>query len=109
MKLFWVKVTTDVLVGEADDHSLEKTAGVRLHNPMIMQYIAMPQETKIHNGRPPQMVTGFKFLPIPCSEILLDRVGYIGEVKKHDGVYVTYYKILEAQKKNEESPLMVTQ
>jgi len=55
------------------------------------------------------MVTGFKFLPVPCGEISFVRVDWAGVVKKHDGVYVTYYKVLEAQEKNESSPLMVEQ
>lgn len=108
MKLVWTKIMQECLVGELDDHSSVGAISV-VYNPMLVQYVNMPAPSAIHKNQPPQMVMGFKFLPIPCSEIFLSHVDYAGEIKKHDAVYVTYYKVLEAQKKNDESPLMVTQ
>ena len=108
MKLVWVKINQDVLVGEIEDRS-SVTAITAMKNPMMLQHINMPAPSPILNGKAPQMVTGFKFLPVPCGEISFVRVDWAGVVKKHDGVYVTYYKVLEAQEKNESSPLMVEQ
>lgn len=108
MKLLWVKTGTDILVGEVPDRSIGIPPA--LDNPMAMQYVNMPQPSKvIANGKQPDMVTGFRFVVIPCSQIRVDRVDYCGEVKKHDPVFVTYYKVLEAQKKQDDDPLMVTQ
>lgn len=108
MKLVWMKSGEDILVGEEDNASF----GVgTLDNPMVLQYINIPQQSKVvgPNGRQAEMVTGFKFISIPCSQIIVDRVDYRGEVKKHDPVFITYYKVLEAVKKQADDPLMVAQ
>jgi predicted DNA-binding protein (UPF0251 family) len=81
---------------------------VPLKNPMMLRYIKKIIQPKLQ-GQQPQEVTAFEFVPISCSEINVLRVCYYGEVKKHDAVFIMYYKVLEAQKKQEESPMMVEQ
>jgi hypothetical protein len=73
-----------------------------------MRYIKKIIQPKLQ-GQQPQEVTAFEFVPLSCSEIRLSRVCYYGEVKKHDAVYITYYKVLEAQKEQEKSPMMIEQ
>lgn len=107
MKLVLVKCGGMVVVGEIEDRS---SVAVRdgLRSPMVLQFVKMPQPARIH-GKAPQIVTGFEFVTIPCGEIFLNSVDYWGEVKKHDPVYVTYYKVLEVQKQQEADPLMISQ
>lgn len=78
---------------------------VPLRNPMMLRYVQKVIPAKLQ-GQQPQQVTAFEFVPISCSEINVFRVCYFGEVKKHDAVFIMYYKVLEAQKNQENSPLM---
>lgn len=87
------------------------SAGVvnELANPMTLQYFNVTQPSKIH-GKSPEQLTAFRFVPIPCEVIYTDgKASYFGEVDKHDPVYVTFYKVLEAKKKAKEDPLNLTQ
>lgn len=93
----------NVLVGETDGSDI-----TTLKNPMVLSYATVQVPSKIH-GKPPEQVTQFRFFALPCSEIFVNEITYWGTVGTHDPVYVTYYKILEAKKKNDESPLMITQ
>jgi hypothetical protein len=110
MRLVLVRTQNDFIVGEIyepclADLGIERTTII---NPMLLRYVQKVIPPKIQ-GQQPQQVTAFEFVPISCGEIKIFRVLYFGEIKSHDPVYVTYYKVLEAQKKQEESPLMVTQ
>lgn len=109
MQLVLVKSGTDLLVGEYRGRLLgDEPPDAPLHNPMSYQAVQMVQASAI-DPRKRQPVAGFRLVPLPCREISLSRVDYIGEIKKTDPTYVTYYKILEEVKKNEASPLMVAQ
>lgn len=113
MGLVWVKSGGDILVGELEDRlSVEELVAkqimMTLRNPMTLHYVTMPQPSALHQKQP-MMVTGFRFVTIPCGAIVLSRVDYCGEIKNHDPVYVTYYKVLESVKEQAGSPLMVTQ
>lgn len=113
MKLVWVKSGTDILVGELDDRlSVGEPVGehimMELQNPMTLQYVNVSQPSALHQKQP-VMVAGFRFVTIPCGAIAGSRVDWCGEIKNHDPVYVTYYKVLESVKEQAGSPLMVTQ
>ena len=81
--------------------------GLKIKNPMIVQFAQVQQPGKIH-GSKPQTVLGFKLVPIPCGEIRLNEVSYVGEVAEGDNVYVLYYKVLESMKEAE-APLQIAQ
>src|SRR5882672_5754798 len=98
MPLIWTRIGPEVLIGERE---LPLSVGESLKsliNPMTLQYVNMPQPSQIHRGKPPEMITGFRLAPIPCSEIFLNQVSYAGVIHNHDPVYVTYYKVLESVK-----------
>jgi hypothetical protein len=112
MKLIWIRVGAEILTGEVVDRfsvtELIQSRTLQISNPMILQYANMPAPSQIH-GKRPEMIVGFKLLPIPCSEILVKDVSYAGIVDAQDPVTVTYYKIREALKEQKSSPLMVNQ
>lgn len=112
MKLIWIRAATEILIGEVASHfsatELIGAATLAVANPMILQYANIPAPSPIH-GKRPDMIVGFKLLPIPCSEILVKDVSYAGVVDDQDPVTVTYYKIREAIKEQKSSPLMVNQ
>jgi len=112
MKLIWLRIGTEILIGEVGDRfSVTALIGERtlqIENPMILQYANVQAPPTIH-GKRPEMMVGFKLLPIPCSEIIIKDVSYAGVVDAQDPVTVTYYKIREALKEMKSSPLMVNQ
>jgi hypothetical protein len=107
MKLILVRTSVDFIVGEAGAPFLAQGV-IAMQNPMILRYVQKVLPPKLQ-GQLPQQVTAFEFVPISCGEIKIFEVSWHGEVKKHDAVYVTYYKVLEAQKKLEADPMMITQ
>ena len=112
MELIWARVGMDVIVGEIQELLSVMASGAMVQNPMLMQHISVMQQQNVKvPGRPagPQSLTGFKLVPIPCSEILLNHVDYAGTIKEHDPVYVTYYKVREAVEEQAKSPMMVNQ
>jgi hypothetical protein len=108
MKLLLVRTPADFLVGESSALFSDGVNIASLKNPMLLRYVQRVIPPKLQ-GQQPQQVTAFEFVPLSCGEIRVFDVTYFGEIKNHDPVYVTYYKVLEAQKKQEQSPLMVTQ
>jgi len=112
MKLIWIRVGSEILIGEVVDRSsgmeLVSNRTLTLGNPMIMQYANVQAPTTIH-GKRPEMIVGFKLLPIPCSEIFIKDISYAGVVDAQDPVTITYYKIREALQEQKSSPLMVNQ
>lgn len=109
MKLLLIKSGVDLLVGEYRGLlSGGIPANAPLENPMTHQSVTLMQASAV-DPRKHQQVAGFRLVPLPCREIVIGRVDYIGEIKKTDPTYVTYYKILEEVKKKDESPLMVAQ
>ena len=107
MSLIWIRTPAEIIVGEVGDLSsvikLEK-----VQNPMILTHVQMKNPSPLH-GQKPQMVLGFHLNPIPCGEIIVKEVSYAGAVNTNDPVYTTYYKILEAVREQQQSPLMVPQ
>lgn len=113
MKLIWVRTAQEILIGEVGDRLsvIDLISGARvfqLKNPMILSYANVPAPAVIH-GKKPEMMIGFKLLPIPCGEISVKDVSYAGEINVQDPVTVTYLKIREAIDAQKDSPLMVNQ
>jgi hypothetical protein len=107
MKLILFKSSTETICAEISDR-LSADQAREVENPMILIPFQTQQPAKIH-GQAPQTITAFRLLPLPCPRIFVFDVAYIGEVDKHDPVYVTFYKVLEARNKAKEDPLMITQ
>jgi hypothetical protein len=99
MNLVWVKVGAEILVGEASDllsvMGQKDSVNQRLFYPMTLQVVNVMNPSRIH-GQKPQPLRGFNFVPIPCSEIMLDRVDYAGIIRERDPVYTTYYQVQKA-------------
>lgn|SRR5574341_490557 len=108
MKLVLAKLGVDLLVGEYRGRSSVAAPDAAVENPMIYQAVQMMQ-TSVLDPNQRQPVAGFRLFPLPCSEILFSRVDYFGEIKKTDPIYTTYYKVLEAVKKQAKDPLMAAQ
>ena len=112
MKLIWLRLGQEILIGEVADRSLvidlvhERT--LTLQNPMMLQYVNVPAPQVLH-GKKPDMILGFKLAPIPCSEIFIKDVSYAGMINAHDPIAVTYAKVKEAVREQADSPLMVNQ
>ena len=111
MSLLWIKCGSEVLCGESSRQSLDMATAngwnLKIQNPMLVQFVQMQQQGKIH-GSKPQSVLGYKLVNIPCGEIRLNEVSYVGEVPETDNVYVLYYKVLESMKEAE-APLQIAQ
>jgi hypothetical protein len=107
MKLILFKSSSETICGEIPD-GLPPTQIHDVNNPMVLVPFQTQQPAKIH-GQAPQVITAFRFVPLPCQKIFVVEASYIGEVDKHDPVYVTFYKVLEARNKAKEDPLMITQ
>ncbi len=99
----------DFIVGESQAVPYwDGVNAVPLKNPMMLRYVQKVIPAKLQ-GQQPQQVTAFEFVPISCGEINVVRVCYYGEVKKRDAVFITYYKVLDAQREQEKSPMMIEQ
>ena len=113
MKLIWLKVATEILIGEVDDRSSVTTLiserTFTLKTPMMMQYVNMPAPAQVIGRKNPEMILGFKLAPIPCSEIFIKDVSYAGMIDAHDPVAVTYERVKGAIREQADSPLMVNQ
>jgi len=111
MSLLWIKCGSEVLCGESFqpsyDTAHELPGVLTIKNPMLVQFVQMQQQGKLH-GSKPQTVLGYKLVNIPCGEIRLNEVSYVGEVPETDNVYVLYYKVLESMKEAE-APLQIAQ
>jgi len=108
MKLLWVKIGTDVLVGESIAPSSVMEKDGFLTNPMIVQIVSMPSPQKVI-GQPPQTIQGYKLLPLPCGKIFLVSVSYFGVIDDQDPMAETYMKIRQAMQERAASPLMAAQ
>lgn len=112
MSLLWVRCGSEVLCGESttllSGTEENKGAPPLLLNPMLLQMANVESPQKIH-GAKPKLQVGFRFLALPCSEILLNDVVYMGVIKDKDPVFALYYTVLEGMKRNDDSPAMVTQ
>lgn len=112
MKLIWLRVGSDTIIGEVVDRFSVTTAinemTLQIQNPMTMNYVNMPAPGVIA-GAKPQVVLGFKLAPIPCSEIFVKDVSYAGIINAHNPIAVTYAKVKEAVIEEANSPLMVAQ
>jgi hypothetical protein len=112
MKLVWAKIQGEVIVGEVPDLLSVTAGGATIHSPMTMQHISVmqpPSSLKVPGRQSAATsVTGFKLLPIPCSQIFVNHVDYCGEIKERDPLYVTYYAV-KKQVDQQGEALMVNQ
>ena len=108
--LVWVKIEAEVLIGEVTELSSLMAPGATLRNPMALQHINVMQQSQVklpnRQQQGLQSVTGFKLLPVPCSEIFLNRVDYAGEIKDRDPVMLTYYAVQKQVDEQREAVLV---
>lgn len=105
--LILVKSQGETVVGQFEGRLFGENK--TLARPMRLETFIMQQPSKIH-GQKQQTISAFRVVPLPCSEIFLDRVDYWGQVKEHEDVYQTYFKVLaaiEAKEKLEEEPAIL--
>ena len=109
MKLILVRTASSLVIGEILTRSSGEGSPTELNDPMLVSIQQIPQPSKLA-GQPPQIITAFQLVPFPCDKIeFVAHCEYFGEVDKHDGLAVTYYKVLEAKRKAQEDPLMIVQ
>lgn len=108
MKLILVRTSSEMLIGKSTRLYSELIDNRTLEIPMAVIQQQITQPSKI-NGGAPQILTGFRLVPIPCRKIFLSDISYWGEVDSHDSIAEMYTKIEEAMKEAQKSPLLVAQ
>ena len=110
MSLLFVRTTGAEIIGEILTPSsvLEKNDGLTLLHPMKIETFTVQQPARIA-GQPPQQITAFRLVPIPCERIVVYDVAFSGIVKPKNPLAVTYQQVLESLQKAESSPMMITQ
>lgn len=96
------KCGTDLIVGQV------RSSQDVLENPMILESQDQVIQPTVAGGKP-QIVKGFRLIPLPARKIILVDVSYHGQIDAKDPLAELYARVADALEDQKKSPIMLTQ